>query len=241
MLPENAQDPVVSQDVESQTNVVDFSSIIASTVHDMKNSLNIVLNSLDEYIQENNTKSNPRLCQLQSEAKRLSNKLIQLLSFYKLNNTSLTANVGECCVYDLLLETLLQDEPALELRGIGADIECDEDLIWLFDRELVIGVLGNAVNNAIRYARSRLLLEARVINRELVINIHDDGAGFPAGLLENGVRQEHGVSFSDGNTGLGLYFSQAIAQLHRNNNRSGQISLSNGGTLDGGCFSLILP
>jgi len=230
----------MNRNVETHINI-EFSSIIASTVHDMKNSLNIVLNSLDEFIQENNSESSPRLCQLQSEAKRLNNKLIQLLSFYKLSNTSLTANVNEYCVYDLLLESLLQDESTLELRGIGTDIGCDEYLLWVFDRELVSGVLSNAINNAVRYARSKLFLEANIVNKELVISIHDDGAGFPVDLLENGIREDNGVSFSNGNTGLGLYFSQVIAQLHRNNNRTGQIKLSNGGKLDGACFSIILP
>ncbi len=104
-----------------------------------------------------------------------------------------------------------------------------------------MGVLGNALHNAIRHADSRLLLGASVCAGELQIRINDDGEGFPATVLASTTSSGHGVNFTDSNTGLGLYFCTLIAGLHSHRGRTGGICLSNGGPLGGGCFSLVLP
>lgn len=211
---------------------VDFNSLIASSIHDMKNSLSLIIHALDERAQE---------AHLQCEAKRLNSKLIQLLCFYKMDKAMLSANREEWCVYDLLTELLLQETPLLEARDIEGELHCDEGLAWVFDRELVSGALGNALNNAIRHARHRLVLAAHCEGGELIISIQDDGDGFPVGMLENIASHRQNVSFSHGNTGLGLYFSHTIASMHRRDGRTGRVCLSNPGETGGACFSLILP
>lgn len=219
----------------------DFNSLIASTIHDMKNSLSIVLNSLDDCMQSPELGGNPHFAQLQCETKRLNGKLIQLLSFYKMDKAMLSVNTAEWCVYGLLTELLLQEVPLLDARNIEGEICCDEDLAWVFDRELVAGALGNALNNAVRYARHSLIVEAQREGNELVISVQDDGAGFPAHILDNSGIQGQDISFFNGNTGLGLYFSRTIAQMHCSNGRAGRIHLENVAGQGGACFSLILP
>jgi hypothetical protein len=53
-----------------------FSDILASIIHDMKNSLGMVINTLDEFASENNFQENSKLATLQHESKRLNNNLI---------------------------------------------------------------------------------------------------------------------------------------------------------------------
>ncbi|MEJ2694437.1 MAG: hypothetical protein P8166_15755 [Candidatus Thiodiazotropha sp.] len=53
-----------------------FSDILASTIHDMKNSLSMVINTLDELSSENQGREDKRLSTLQHESKRLNNNLI---------------------------------------------------------------------------------------------------------------------------------------------------------------------
>ena len=52
---------------------------------------------------------------------------------------------------------------------------------------------------------------------------------------------QRGISFETGSTGLGLYFADVVAHLHIAGGKTGHIHLNNGGSLGGGCFSLVLP
>ena len=74
---------------------IDFSMVLASAVHDMKNSLGMLLNSLDELRQEqaDTTGDSPRFNTLQYEAERMHNDLVQLLGIYRLGENNLSAHV----------------------------------------------------------------------------------------------------------------------------------------------------
>ena len=102
-------------------------------------------------------------------------------------------------------------------------------------------VLGNCINNAIRYARESLLITVSDEAGQLVISINDDGDGYPAQMLERQADYVQGINHSSGSTGLGLYFANRIAALHQRNGVEGRTEISNGGPLGGGLFSLFLP
>jgi len=127
-------------------------------------------------------------------------------------------------------------------RGIIATYEVDPlSPLGFFDRELVASVLGNCINNAIRYARESLLITVSDEAGQLVLSINDDGDGYPAEMLERQADYVQGINHSSGSTGLGLYFANRIAALHQRNGVVGHTEIRNGGPLGGGVFSLYLP
>jgi len=101
-------------------------------------------------------------------------------------------------------------------------------------------VLNNAIHNALHCARSEIRLSAAEENGFLAIRVEDDGDGFPQEILENGGSMKS-LNLSGGKTGLGLYFSAVCAGLHSNKDQTGRIALSNGGSLGGAVFTLLLP
>jgi len=105
-----------------------------------------------------------------------------------------------------------------------------------FDEALVRMALGNALHNACRFAKSQIRLTAIQKDALLMLQICDDGLGYPASLLEaNG---ELPAAASGTGTGLGLYLAGKIARLHLNHGRQGFIELSN---QPGTCFRMFLP
>lgn len=221
---------------------IDFLTMLASTIHDVKNSLGIVLGSLDELVKSaGESLPADQVGKLQYEAKRVNNNLVQLLALYKMENKGLSANIDEYCVREFLEEILMLEKPMLEARKINLEFKCDDDLVWYFDRDLMAGVLRNAINNAIRYAKGAILVTAEERDGYLVMSVNDDGTGFPENMLEDGKQHGHGVDFSSGSTGLGLYFTSRVAELHKNKDKRGSIELANGHLLGGGCFSIKLP
>lgn len=216
--------------------------MLASTIHDVKNSLVVVLGSLDELIRSaGELLPAEQIGKLQFEARCVNNNLVQLLALYKMENQGLPVNIEEYPVGDFIEEVLMPEKFVLKAKNIMLDLNCAEDIVWYFDRDLVSGVLRNALNNALRYAKRSVSISAEERDGYLMLSVNDDGEGFPEKMLADRRLQGHGVDFSSGNTGLGLYFTDRVAELHKNRGRTGSVELSNGNTLGGGCFTLKLP
>jgi K+-sensing histidine kinase KdpD len=223
---------------------IDFEASLASTTHDMKNSLSMMLNVIDEIVDNcgpDNCASQKQLLQMQYEAKRVNNNLVQLLTLYKMDKDQLSINISLYPVCELLGETILQNRGLLDYKGIEIFPECPDDLSWFFDRDLISGVMNNVLNNAFRYAKDKITIRASEKDGCLVISIEDNGEGYPDSMIGSHNQTSKGVSFKTGSTGLGLYFASVIAMIHKNKGREGSIALSNGGEYGGGCFTITLP
>lgn len=87
------------------------------------------------------------------------------------------------------------------------------------DRDMIIQVLGNVLDNALRHARDRVQVVAARRGGELVVSVVDDGRGIPEGrsaeLFDRFVQLERpqGGSGYKG-TGLGLAICREIMSLH---------------------------
>lgn len=220
---------------------LDFSMVIASAVHDMKNSLGMLLHTVEELREEHqNLNTSARFNTLQYEAERVHSDLVQLLGIYRLGEHKLSAHSDEHFVADFLAEQLARHEQLLQGYGIAYDIRT-ADITGYFDADLLAGVITNTLNNAIRYTRSRIRLSAREQDSYLILGIEDDGAGYPVHMQEAGALTLKTPDFAGGSTSLGLYFASAIARLHHSNGRTGFIKLHNDGEFGGGVFEIWLP
>ncbi len=224
---------------------MDFPDMLASSIHDIKNSLGVVSNNLAILIGDPETKfSDPqRACLLQHEVQRVNNNLIQLLNLYKLGENALMLDICEHQVEDLLEEVVVNNEAICKSLGVTLDYGCDPELSGYFDLELLRGVLESTIGNAQRYATSRIHLDAKYKDDYLVIQVEDDGAGFPPELLKVTGIGHHMIQMLNvsGRTRLGLLFAEKISRLHRTKERTGFIRIENGCTLGGGCFQIWLP
>ncbi|MDO6825613.1 sensor histidine kinase KdpD [Marinobacter sp. 1_MG-2023] len=221
---------------------IDFSMVLALAVHDMKNSLGMLLNSLDELRAENEDKLNDstKFNTLQYEAERIHNDLVQLLGIYRLGDNNLSAHIEEHFVPDFLAQHLARHTPLL--KGLGIDYDIDADSInGFFDADLLTGALNNTLNNAIRYTKSRIRLTANERDGYLVIGVEDDGEGYPESMQHTGTLSFKSLDFNTGSTSLGLFFVSAVADLHSEGERTGYIKLHNDGPLGGGVFEIWLP
>jgi two-component system, OmpR family, sensor histidine kinase SenX3 len=230
--------------MSTQGDRIAFPEFLASIVHDMKNSLGMIMTTAEETVSACSPlgcPSSKRLSQMQYETKRLNNNLVQLLTIYKMDQAQYTVNITDNAVCDFIEETLLQNRPLLDYRGINVITECPEDLFWFFDSNLISGVINNILNNAYRYAQDRLSITAQEKNGFLVLTVQDNGSGYPESMLSSTGQDIKGTSFRTGSTGLGLYFASIVAGLHKNRGRSGYIEIRNGCELGGGCFSIYLP
>lgn len=221
---------------------IDFSMVLALTVHDVKNSLGMLLNSLDELRIENEDKldDSSKFNTLQYEAERIHNDLVQLLGIYRLGEDNLSAHIEEHFVPDFLTDHLARHAPLLKGLGIECSIDAEE-INGFFDADLLTGALNNTINNAIRYTKTGIRLTANERNGFLVIGVEDDGEGYPEHMQHSGTLSFKTLDFNTGSTSLGLFFVSAVADLHSEGERTGYIKLHNDGLLGGGVFEIWLP
>ena len=219
---------------------------MASSIHDMKNSVNIQVHELESIATQIREKVDDAafqsLVSVIAQAQRVDANLIQLLSLYKFGKSIYPLDIAEHSVAEVIDVAVLQKSSVLGLKGISIEVDCDPDSYWYFDRDLVTGVLLNAMNNAYNYTQDKIRIAADMESGMLALRVEDNGRGYPAHMLQgHGVDANKGVNFSSGSTGLGFHFSSQVAQLHQNQGQRGSLTIENGGAYGGGCFVLRLP
>jgi signal transduction histidine kinase len=225
----------------SKETTPDISAFLASAIHDMKNSISVLINFLEDNVARLEPAAQRQAAPMLYEVKRVNINLIQILSIYKVGNRFYPFDLVENSIDDFVEEIVAQNKTLLDYLGIILYLDYDEELTWYFDRELVSGVISHALNNAAHYTKDKLKLSLKEENGELVVRVEDNGSGYPDSVLKAGDAVSKGVNFASGSTGLGLYFSSMVAKLHKNRGKIGSMSLENGGEYGGGCFVLRLP
>jgi signal transduction histidine kinase len=223
---------------------LDFSMVIASTVHDMKNSLATLTTAHTQWLSRLSDvqRDTPENGVIEYEFANLNGMLVQLLGLYKLGVNQLPLRPDYHELDDFIGAQLAHQQEVLDSRGIIASVEVDDlSPLGFFDRELIGSVVANIIVNAIRFARGNILVTLGDDQGQLKISINDDGPGYPAHMIEHQTDYVLGINQGSGSTGLGLYFASHIARLHARNGVHGRIEIANGGALGGGLFSIYLP
>lgn len=230
--------------MNEQNSTVDFSMVLASSVHDMKNSVGMLIASLESFFDAHPPATQSQVEHyntLHYEASRINSELVHLLTIYRMQTNHLPLRVDGHYVVDVLEDQIARNHALIESRGIHLTLDCEDTLEWYFDADLIGSVVQDVVVNCSRYTRGEILVRASVEDDFLQIQVADDGSGYPDSMLEAPARLVEEADVSAGKTHLGLYFAEQIVRLHKQNNRVGYIRLENGAPLGGGVFNLFLP
>lgn len=220
---------------------IGFPALLASSVHDIKNSLG-ALRTLLAQLEAICPEPQPsEFKQLNFEANRMNNSLMQLLTLYKIDVAQFSPTIDEHRAGDILEDVVAQQSTLLALSNIQLLTQCDDELLCYCDSILIGNALCTLVNNAQRYCLSKVLLSAEQEGAYVVFCIEDDGIGFPENLLSPDDQQISQIDLSTGNTGLGLFFTKIIAQLHAQGDKRGFITTDNRSQFGGARFKLYLP
>jgi two-component system sensor histidine kinase SenX3 len=215
----------------------------------MKNSISVLSGTLEALLAHAAPAAGPEYTQMAHmlyQTRRLNDNLMQLLALYKqVGKPEYPFDMQPLEIGHLVEHVVSASCILLKSRGIALETAFDPGLIWHVDEDLLTGVLGNAINNAVHYTKDRIRLAIATVDGCLELRVEDNGVGYPDAMLEAGASAMSGVSsgvnFMTNSTGLGLYFSSEVAKMHKHRQRSGALRLENGGAYGGGCFVLTLP
>lgn len=99
-------------------------------------------------------------------------------------------------------------------RGLCISVTAPVDCVARTEREDLDEMLGNLLDNACKWARTKVALDASRHDRRIVITVDDDGPGLAAAMrekvLQRGVRADEAAPGS----GLGLAIVRDLAELY---------------------------
>lgn len=222
----------------------DFSTVLAAAVHDMKNSLNLLVQSVELIVSSlppELTETRSQIVDLHYEANRMNTGLVQILSLYRANRETLPVMIDQCFVNELLEDIVLSNQLYASQKNITIKKHCTDELAWYLDADLMYLLINDVLINALRYGKSDIIINAYQQDGYLVVKVEDDGNGYPDHMLVTVDTKPSDFNVTQGRTGLGLYFAHLIARAHAKGEKQGFITLSNGGTLGGGVFAVKIP
>ncbi len=196
--------------------------VLASGVHDAKNQLFVA----EAQIAAAETRHGIELGEARYAIEAAAGRLSRTLAAYHVLRKGAALAITPVIVGDLCDEVLIDQKKHLNLADISLTVSCSVIDEWLLDRDLIADMLNNAIQNAGRYARSRVHLDARLDDGWLLLSVEDDGPGFAT---------------QPPTYGTGLMVAQRLAGLHASHGRQGSLQLSNTAALGGARFELRLP
>jgi signal transduction histidine kinase len=234
-------------------------SLSALVVHDLKNRLAVHEQRLSEFVAAHPELS-AELQPLRVDTVALHRRLVAFLTLYRDDAHGLSANEREEEPAAALMLAARSARALVPTRHIDVEIDAARaPFEWFFDAYLVGLALDAALDNAVRYARTRIRLSAWCEDNWLVLAVEDDGPGLGADdsdelenqtldtALHDRVAAEHRgrVAGRPSQTGLGTELCRSVARLHTCDGRIGEVRLVDraaaGETGGGTRFELRLP
>ena len=133
----------------------------------------------------------------------------------------------------LLIDTLQKMHAA---RSINVEQHITEGIEIRTDREDLLELLGNLLDNAFKWAKEKIRLSITSSNGQIQITVEDDGPGVPAEALEQLLQRGTRLDEQTEGHGLGLAIVQDIVELY-----NGSISMDRSSQLQGFRVTVTLP
>lgn len=194
--------------------------LLGSLAHELKTHMTAIIGYADTLLTVRLSKERQEraLAYIGNECRRLSRlsvKMLELTGLYETGESQLT--LLEVPVTDFLDEARKLTLYRLQEKNLHLKISCEpENLKKPFDKDLMLSVVTNFIDNAVKASEenSRILLQAT--NDRLTVQ--DFGKGIPQEDLSKVTDAFYMVdksrSRANGSVGLGLSLCQKIADLH---------------------------
>lgn len=148
------------------------------------------------------------------ESEKLKDFINQVLYLGRLDRVGETLNVSRVNLVDIIGDALNSIDIQAKEKGIKLDFRHEQEDVYLFgDAEKLEVALVNLLANAVRYAKTMIIIHLKVTTDKVIITIDDDGIG-----IDESIRDEIWERYfigKEGHTGLGLTITKAIIEKHQ--------------------------
>lgn len=183
--------------------------LTSELAHELRTPLTAVMATADLLTMRDDLDEEVRddLREVRAACRAMATSVTTLLDLARDNGSRLTAT----CALAEVVAAVLAEHAVGTHAGAGVDGRVEVDvapgLRAVAPADLAVRALGPLVDNALR-AGDRVVVRARAVDDQVVVEVDDDGPGLPAGVDD---LFEPGVSHRAG-TGLGLPLSRRVAR-----------------------------
>ncbi|MGL1955763.1 MAG: ATP-binding protein [Colwellia sp.] len=222
--------------------IADNKILARSLSHDIRTPIACLRFGLEAAIDsETLDKKNNYLARMDNELTNMEEMTSAFLEYASMERQALHLKKQETNVCSLINSAINDCKILAKQKNVNVELtKAPEQLLYTLDYHWCYRALVNLISNAISYANSTVLLNLKVINKELVITIEDDGKGIASDKLDviftPFVKLEANRSREQGHFGLGLAICAKVVDWHQ-----GTITTSNNEHLCGACFTLTFP
>ncbi len=151
------------------------------------------------------------------ESGRIEHLINDLISLARLSASHYSATRQPVDLASLLAHLSQSVTPRATANGLTIQLGLPDAALWAStDPERLLQLLGNLVDNAIKYANSKVMIEARLDHETTTITVADDGPGIPEHIRGAIFNQQvtptpgHGLEIG---SGLGLLIVARLASI----------------------------
>lgn len=192
-----------------------------NVAHEIRTPLTLITGPLDKVINNNKLSDDMQkyLSIMDKNAKRLLKLVDQLLDFRKTELQGYSLNYEKRDIVSILYENFNRFKGAAEQSKLSFSITTNTKQLYIsVDEEAFVKILSNLLLNAIKYARTQVLVTFTYTEGEdnFTIDVINDGQQIPTAIkdkiFEPFFRGEN-AEFKPG-TGLGLPLARSLAETH---------------------------
>lgn len=200
---------------------------VANASHELRTPLSVIKGYVETLVDGHGTMANEDrekfLRTIQRHSDRLNAIIADLLTLSRLESATPGLDFAPLDLAAFLRELHADYAERAAATRHRLDLRLDEPLGTLHaDREKLTQVLGNLLDNALKYSPAGSRIEIAALNLETTgeveLGVRDNGPGIPTEdlphIFERFYRVEKGRSRESGGTGLGLSIVKHIVQLH---------------------------
>jgi signal transduction histidine kinase len=219
----------------------DRDAVLASVCHDLRTPLTAVQGYSqllkEDWASQNVEEREEMLEIVQDQATHLGRLVTDILDVTRDRAPGAVLDLRPCAADRLLARAAASLPPA---QAASVDLRAAPGLLILADAGRIHQVLVNLLTNALRYGRTPVLATADRRGDQILIQVHDAGAGVPrryeAAIWQRFERGAFRREATAGSLGLGLPIAKALVEAH-----GGAIGYRRSPLLGGACFEFTLP
>jgi len=193
-------------------------SLIADAAHELRTPLAAMRVNVEalkaQSIDSGQRELMGNLLRSNDRATRLVGQLLQLMRSDAVSDAALPVALS--------LDALVQDRLAMiegvaHARGVELELACAGEVPVLGERESLVSMVDNLVDNAIKYSPRRTVVKVQVAREQghAVLRVADQGPGIPPGLRERVFdRFFRSPGQTQSGSGLGLAIVKSVVDKH---------------------------
>jgi two-component system sensor histidine kinase BaeS len=149
-----------------------------------------------------------------AESRRLERLVRDLLDLSRLDSREFSLNAQPCDAAGVVRDAAIAFAPQAHELGIDLTVAADSSVPAVLDADRLGQIVANLLENALKYAKTRVTVAAEAHDAELRVEVTDDGPGIPPAELVDVFTRLYTARGAPGRalgTGLGLAIVQELA------------------------------